>query len=72
MILWPILPFASRDCVTEFGCQGLELDGALLAWGTDFVRDAGAWDQSRARKYQYPNRIRDFRTNCGGTRIAFC
>ena len=48
-----------RDCVTEFGCQGLELDGALLAWGTDFVWEGGAWDQSRARKYQNPGRIRD-------------
>ncbi len=24
------------ECVTEFGAQGLELDAALLAWGTDF------------------------------------
>ena len=31
-----------RDCVTEFGAQGLELDGALLAWGTDLVRDDDA------------------------------
>ena len=22
------------QCVTEFGAQGLELDGVLLAWGT--------------------------------------
>lgn len=28
-----------RDCVTEFGAQGLELDAVLLAWGTDFMRD---------------------------------
>ncbi len=26
------------DCVTEFSAQGLELDGVLLAWGTDLVR----------------------------------
>src|SRR5665647_2671467 len=26
-----------RECVTEFGAQGLELDGVLLAWGTDLV-----------------------------------
>ncbi len=48
-----------RECVTEFGCQGLELDGALLAWGTDFIRDAGVWDVSRSRTYQDPTRIHD-------------
>ncbi len=26
-----------RECVTEFGAQGLELDGVLLAWGTDLT-----------------------------------
>ena len=26
-----------RECVTEFGARGLELDGVLLAWGTDLV-----------------------------------
>jgi Uncharacterized conserved protein (DUF2075) len=26
-----------RECVTEFGAQGLELDGVLLAWGTDLI-----------------------------------
>lgn len=50
---------ALRDCVTEFGCQGLELDGTLLAWGTDLVRVDGEWDHSRARKYQNPARIHD-------------
>jgi hypothetical protein len=40
-----------RDCVTEFGAQGLELDGALLAWGTDFVRKDGRWSIDRARRY---------------------
>lgn len=41
-----------RDCVTEFGAQGLELDGALLAWGTDFLRVNGRWSDEHARKYQ--------------------
>lgn len=50
---------ALRECVTEFGCQGLELDGALLAWGTDLVRVGSAWDHSHARKYQNPSRIRN-------------
>lgn len=41
-----------RECVTEFGAQGLELDGALLAWGTDFVRANGCWSIARAAKYK--------------------
>jgi hypothetical protein len=28
---------------TEFSSQGLELDLAIVAWGSDFVRDGGAW-----------------------------
>ena len=40
-----------RECMTEFGAQGLELDATLLAWGTDLVSQAsrplvtckGAW-----------------------------
>lgn len=41
-----------RECVTEFGAQGLELDGALLAWGTDFFLRDGKWSVERASKYQ--------------------
>jgi len=41
-----------RDCVTEFGAQGLELDAALLAWGTDFQLREGRWNIERARKYK--------------------
>lgn len=41
-----------RDCVTEFGAQGLELDAVLLAWGTDFVRSAGRWNADRGRRYK--------------------
>ena len=41
-----------RDCVTEFGAQGLELDAVLLAWGTDFRLIDGRWDIERARSYQ--------------------
>ncbi len=48
-----------RECVTEFGCQGLELDAALLAWGTDLVRDGGRWSNSNARGYQRAALIRD-------------
>jgi hypothetical protein len=41
-----------KECVTEFGAQGLELDAALVAWGADFRREGGRWDSSRATKYQ--------------------
>ena len=43
---------ALRECVTEFGAQGLELDATLLAWGTDFIREAGRWTNDYARGYQ--------------------
>ena len=48
-----------RDCVTEFGAQGLELDAALVAWGSDFIRAGGAWDISRARGYRHGAGVRD-------------
>jgi DUF2075 family protein len=41
-----------RDCVTEFGAQGLELDAALVAWGTDFMRRDGQWSIERMARYQ--------------------
>lgn len=41
-----------RDCVTEFGAQGLELDAALLAWGTDFLLAEGRWSINGARGYK--------------------
>jgi DUF2075 family protein len=47
-----------HECVTEFGAQGLELDGALLARDTELIweEDAGAagalgaWSNARARR----------------------
>jgi hypothetical protein len=48
-----------RTCVTEFGAQGLELDSALLAWGTDFVRHKGKWSTARARGYLRSAKVRD-------------
>jgi hypothetical protein len=48
-----------EDCVTEFGAQGLELDAALLAWGTDFRMENGSWSNANARRYQRGARIRD-------------
>lgn len=37
---------------TEFAAQGLELDMALLAWGTDFIRENGVWTNRLARGTQ--------------------
>lgn len=46
-------------CVTEFGAQGLELDAALLAWGTDLVRLNERWSNARARGYKRGAHVRD-------------
>ena len=56
-----------RECVTEFGAQGLELDGVLLAWGTDLVWEegagaagaSGAWSNARAKRHQRGAHVRD-------------
>ena len=48
-----------RECVTEFGCQGLELDATLLCWGNDLVRKVGSWSNEYARRYQRPAVIKD-------------
>lgn len=49
-----------RTCVTEFGCQGLELDAVLLAWGTDLILEPnGQWSNRLAKRYQRPGSIRD-------------
>ncbi len=39
-------------CETEFGAQGLELEGVLLAWGTDLTRVDGTWSNALARGYR--------------------
>ena len=41
-----------RECMTEFGAQGLELDGALLGWGTDLRLLSGTWQIDRARGFK--------------------
>lgn len=43
---------ALEQTVTEFGCQGLELDMALVAWGTDLVITKGEWSNDKAKRYQ--------------------
>ena len=34
---------------TEFWCQGLELDLAIVAWGSDYARCDGSWSTKRSR-----------------------
>lgn len=41
-----------RTPLTEFQIQGLELDMALVAWGTDFRRMGGAWSDDLGQRYQ--------------------
>lgn len=48
-----------RECMTEFGAQGLELDATLLAWGTDFIRQGGRWSHAKARGYKQKTRVKD-------------
>jgi DUF2075 family protein len=48
-----------RECVTEFGAQALELDGVLLAWGTDLAWDGDAWSNARARRHARSAHVRD-------------
>jgi hypothetical protein len=48
-----------RDCVTEFGAQGLELDGVLLAWGTDLARDDDRWSNASAKRHAQEAHVRD-------------
>jgi len=43
---------ALTHVATEFAAQGLELDLAILAWGTDYVRRNGEWSIERARGYR--------------------
>lgn len=51
---------ASLSAVTtEFGSQGLELDGCLLAWGTDFIRLQEQWSNRFASGYRDAHRVRD-------------
>lgn len=41
--------------ITEFDCQGLELDMALVAWGNDFLWDGKTWNMGKGRS-KYPQR----------------
>lgn len=48
-----------EEVVTEFAAQGLELDAALLCWGTDLIREDGRWSTTRARGYKKGSNVRD-------------
>lgn len=47
------------SCVTEFGAQGLELDAALLAWGADYVMNAGSWSNANSTGYKRKKLVRN-------------
>jgi hypothetical protein len=49
-----------RLAVTEFGCQGLELDLPILCWGPDLRWNGAAWEPhiGRSRKVHDPHRLR--------------
>ena len=50
-----------EEVVTEFGCQGLELDMAIVAWGNDFLWDGAEWQMRKMRTripQQDPHQLR--------------
>jgi hypothetical protein len=48
-----------RDAITEFEAQGLEIDAALLAWGTDFIRNGHEWSNAHAVGYKKGAGVKD-------------
>jgi hypothetical protein len=38
-----------EEVVTEFGCQGLEIDMAIVAWGNDYLWDGTSWIMRKMR-----------------------
>ena len=50
-----------EEVVTEFGCQGLELDMAIVAWGNDYLWDGSGWQMRKMRTripQQDPHQLR--------------
>ena len=50
-----------REVVTEFGCQGLELDFPIICWGNDFIWVDNAWKspkKTRMNKAKDPHQLR--------------
>lgn len=59
-----------QQCVTEFGAQGLELDGVLLAWGTDLCRVNGEWSIAHAKRHARSAHVKDpFRLRLNAYRV---
>jgi len=48
-----------REVATEFAAQGLELDLAILAWGTDLARIDRRWSNEWARGYKRGAKVVD-------------
>jgi len=46
----PLSCCALEAVVTEFGCQGLELDLPIVCWGSDHRWDSGHWQLSPTRR----------------------
>ena len=56
--------------ITEFGAQGLELDFAIVCWGTDFARKDGKWSNEKARGYRKKDEVKDpFRLRLNSYRV---
>lgn len=49
---------ALEDVVTEFGCQGLELDMPIVCWSTDMTWSSNAWKIRQVRS-RYPLKDND-------------
>lgn len=49
---------ALKDVVTEFGCQGLELDMPVICWSTDMLWSGSAWKIRQVRS-KYPLKDND-------------
>jgi hypothetical protein len=48
-----------RDPVTEFQCQGLELEMPIVCWGNDLIWRSGTWDSAPTRSgADNPHRLR--------------
>ena len=50
-----------EDAITEFDCQGLEVDCALVAWGNDFLWNGDSWEMRKLRsqyKQEDPHALR--------------
>lgn len=50
-----------EEVVTEFGCQGLELDMAIVAWGNDYLWNGSSWQMRKMRTripQQNPHQLR--------------